>query len=195
MCDKGWDVFLQETLDLFPGRLGVVSPFHNCGLHVDQPFVSREWVELVGWYACPDFKHYAWPLVAGIIGGQTGILLQPQGEFSIQHDYVGGYWEEVYVADCKALYSCIASTVIHKVDVIQRAMRGAEQIPKAIPRTMGVNYEHRQGIDHLPSRDRPGPLKRLIRSFLKTSTHAKLVVVIDEDQKRPVRPARLGRSG
>jgi len=33
-----------------------------------------------------------------------------------------------------------------------------------------------------PSRDRPGPLKRLIESFLRTSTHAELVVVIDEDQ-------------
>lgn len=33
-----------------------------------------------------------------------------------------------------------------------------------------------------PSRDRPGPLKRLIASFLKTSTHARLVVVIDSDQ-------------
>ena len=33
-----------------------------------------------------------------------------------------------------------------------------------------------------PSRDRPGPLKRMITSFLKTSTHARLVVVIDEDQ-------------
>jgi hypothetical protein len=33
-----------------------------------------------------------------------------------------------------------------------------------------------------PSRDRPGPLKRLIASFLRTSTHARLVVVIDEDQ-------------
>jgi hypothetical protein len=34
-----------------------------------------------------------------------------------------------------------------------------------------------------PTRDRPGPLKRLIASFLRTSTHAKLVVVIDEDQR------------
>jgi hypothetical protein len=34
-----------------------------------------------------------------------------------------------------------------------------------------------------PSRDRPGPLKRLIASFLKTSTHARLVVVIDSDQQ------------
>jgi len=138
MVDKGWDGFLQETLDLFPGRLGVVSPYHNCGLHVDQPYVSREWVELVGWYACPDFKHYAWPLVAGVIGGQTGIYYSHKGEFSINHDYVGGYWESVYSADCRALYSCLASTVIHKTDVIQRAMRGAEQIPKAIPRTYGV---------------------------------------------------------
>jgi hypothetical protein len=138
MVDKGWDVFLQETLDLFPGRLGVISPWHNCGMHVDQPFVSREWVELVGWYACPDFKHYAWPLVTGIIGAQTGIYYSHKGEFSIQHDYVGGYWESVYVADCKALYACIASTVIYKVDVIQRAMRGVEQVPVSIPRTMGV---------------------------------------------------------
>jgi hypothetical protein len=138
MVDKGWDVFLQETLDLFPHRLGVISPWHNCGVHVDQPYVSREWVELVGWYACPDFKHYAWPLVAGIIGGQTGIYYSHKGEFSIQHDYVGGYWESVYIADCKALYTCIASTIIHKTDLIQRVMRGAPPVPTAIPRTMGV---------------------------------------------------------
>ena len=33
-----------------------------------------------------------------------------------------------------------------------------------------------------PSRDRPQPLYRMIDSFLRTSTHAELVVVIDEDQ-------------
>ena len=33
-----------------------------------------------------------------------------------------------------------------------------------------------------PSRDRPHALYRMIDSFLRTSTHAKLVVVIDEDQ-------------
>jgi len=138
MLDKGWDAFLQETLDLFPGRLGVISPWHNCGLHVDQPYVSREWVKLVGWYACPDFKHYGWPLVTGLIGGQTVIYYGHQGEFSIHHDYVAGYWEAVYVADCKALYNCLATTLLHKVDVIQRAMQGKPQMPKAIPRTFGV---------------------------------------------------------
>jgi hypothetical protein len=125
MVDKGWDVFLQETLNYFPGRLGVVSPCHNCGPYVDQPFVSREWIELVGWYACPEFKHYAWPLVTGIIGGYTGICHCPKDSFAMFHDYVAGHWEMVYAEDCKTLYKCISTTVIEKTHYIQKAMKRA----------------------------------------------------------------------
>ena len=118
-----WDSWLLETLDCFPGRLGVLSPFHNCGPYVDQPFVSREWIDVVGWYACPEFKHYAWPLVTGVIGGQTAIIHCREDQFAVFHDYVGGYWEAVYAEDCKALYHCLATTVLEKVDLLQRAMR------------------------------------------------------------------------
>jgi hypothetical protein len=125
MTSSGWDIYLQEVLDYFPGRLGVVSPGHNCGHYVDQPFVSREWVDVVGWYAYPKFIHYAWPLLTGVIGGQTGICHCPDNKFGISHDYIPGYWEDKYVADCKTLYAALATTVFEKVGAIQAAMRKA----------------------------------------------------------------------
>ena len=128
MTTPGWDKYLQETLNYFPGRLGVVSPCHNCGPYVDQPFVSTEWIELVGWYACPEFKHYAWPLVTGIIGGYTGICHCPEDSFRMFHNYVAGHWEAVYAEDCKALYKCISTTVIEKTHYIQKATKKSLEV-------------------------------------------------------------------
>jgi hypothetical protein len=82
----GWDKYLAEVMEMFPKRLVVVSPFHNCGDHVDMPFVSKEWIDVVGWYACPDVYHYCWPIVTGLIGEMTAICHCPMQRFALKHD-------------------------------------------------------------------------------------------------------------
>lgn len=85
----GWDDYIMGCFRDF-SRFMVVSPHHNHGEHVDMPFVSRDWVEEVGWYACPEFFHYCWPIVCGLIGEMTAIVHCPKTEFSIEHDYEDG---------------------------------------------------------------------------------------------------------
>ena len=81
----GWDEWLLNAMDMFPKRLAVVSPRHNLGEHVDMPFVSREWINVVGWFACPVFYHYAWPIINGIMGEMTAIVHAPEQGFSLYH--------------------------------------------------------------------------------------------------------------
>lgn len=81
-----WDHWLLEAVSHCPNRIGVISPYHNFGNHVDMPFVSREWISVTGWYACPDVYHYCWPIITGLIGEMTGIIHAPQGRFAIEHD-------------------------------------------------------------------------------------------------------------
>ena len=83
----GWDGWLMDALDVFPKRLAVISPHHSHGNYVDMPFVSRAWVEYVGWYACPMAYHYVWPIITGLIGEMTAIVHAPKQSFHIEHNY------------------------------------------------------------------------------------------------------------
>src|SRR6476646_5287604 len=58
----GWDRFVLRELDKFPKRLGVVAGAHATA-DVDFPFVSREWLDVLGWYCQPGLYHWAYPSV------------------------------------------------------------------------------------------------------------------------------------
>lgn len=80
----GWDQWLLEVFRRYP--YAVVSPYHNMGNHVDMPFVSRQWIETVGWFACPACYHYCWPTVHSLIGDMTMIVHSGMNDFAIRHD-------------------------------------------------------------------------------------------------------------
>lgn len=82
----GWDVWLETAIDGFPKRLGVVSASHNVGTFVNFPYVSREWIETVGWYACPTTQRFCWDTVLEMLGEATRIEYAPEDRFHIQHD-------------------------------------------------------------------------------------------------------------
>jgi hypothetical protein len=82
----GWDTWLLEVVKQFPNRVCVVSPHHNMGNHVDMPFVTKEWIKAVGWYACPDTRHYCWPTITGLIGEMTAICHAPEQRFHVEHE-------------------------------------------------------------------------------------------------------------
>ena len=89
MCDdmeptvRGWDRYIEEQI---AGRIGVVSPSHSMGNHVDVPFVSREWIEALGWFCYPTAYHYVWPTVIGLLGEASGTIVHaPADRFFIQH--------------------------------------------------------------------------------------------------------------
>lgn len=84
--DRDWDQWVLAAMDNFPDRLVVIDPRHNLGEHVDMPFVSRQWVDVVGWYACPETYHFCWPIITGLIGEMTAIVHAPEPGFSITHN-------------------------------------------------------------------------------------------------------------
>jgi hypothetical protein len=82
----GWDRWVLDAISKCPGRICVVAPCHNMGNMVDMPFVSREWIEVTGWYACPVVHHWCWPTVTALIGEMTAIVHAPKASFELFHD-------------------------------------------------------------------------------------------------------------
>lgn len=81
----GWDSWTERAVDEFPGRLGVISPHHNGGRFVNFPYVSREWIETVGWFACPETLHFCWDTVLELLGEATCIRYAEPTEFGLHH--------------------------------------------------------------------------------------------------------------
>lgn len=81
----GWDSWVEGVVDSFPGRLGVVSPHHNGGPFVNFPYVSREWIDRVGWFACPETVHFCWDTVLEMLGEATQIRYATEQEFGLHH--------------------------------------------------------------------------------------------------------------
>ena len=89
----GWDLWVLDRYAEFPGRIGVVSPFHNAGPWCNFPYISREWFNVVGWFACPDTRFYCWDGVLEILGESTHIAHAQEHEFGIQHHLMYSDWQ------------------------------------------------------------------------------------------------------
>ena len=84
----GWDEVTLRAFDGFPNGIGVVSPAHNVSGSVNFPYISRSWLDAIGWFACPDTLHYCWDTVLEILGESTNIKHMSADEFSIHHDHL-----------------------------------------------------------------------------------------------------------
>jgi hypothetical protein len=82
---KGWDGYVIDTFDGFIGRLGVVSPATNDGDYCTHPYVSREWIEEVGWYAYPQAYAFIWDTVIEMLGEATQLEYAPPDRFRMMH--------------------------------------------------------------------------------------------------------------
>jgi len=82
---KGWDKFTSDCIARFPNRIGVVSAYHGQGPWVNFPYVSREWIETLGWYVVPGVTHYCWDTALQILGDATEIVYATRAQFEIDH--------------------------------------------------------------------------------------------------------------
>jgi len=82
---KGWDEYVIETFDGFVGKLGVVSPATSDGDYCTHPYVSREWIEEVGWYAFPPAYGFVWDTVIEMLGEATQLEYAPADKFLMHH--------------------------------------------------------------------------------------------------------------
>jgi hypothetical protein len=136
----GWDQWTLEAIARFPGRIAVVSPHHPHGYHVDMPFVSKEWIERVGWYACPLMKHYAWPIITGLIGEMTGIVHAPESAFHIEHAYDPNANQDVRAKDYEAFFSFVSRDLPIVVATLRKEMYESKTVTKTQPME-GLGYK------------------------------------------------------
>lgn len=107
ITSPGWDEWMLDQIDRFPGRIGVVSARHNGGPSVNFPFVSRKWIDTLGWLACPDTHNYVWDTVLEILGDATRIV-HDRPEFEVWHVNPNSKNVEPFVHDCVQFFGwCI----------------------------------------------------------------------------------------
>lgn len=119
----GWDDWALEATDQFPNRICVISPYHNQGNHVDMPFVTKEWIAAVGWFACPDCYHHTTSIITGLIGEMSAIVHAPKQSFSIFHPAkVEVVSEKTKNMDMQAFFTFVALKLPPVVERVREAM-------------------------------------------------------------------------
>lgn len=106
----GWDEWVLDRVTRFPGEIGVIAPPYSVageyGHSVDIPFVTRGWVETLGWYAYPAMKHWCWPTVTGAIGVALDCIARPaRSEFMIEHEHLEPMNLDAFRDDLRQLYA------------------------------------------------------------------------------------------
>lgn len=62
-----WDKNALELAKTLKHGVGVVSPTHNYGPHVDIPMMSYKMMNYLGWFAPPGLHHWCWPTVISLM--------------------------------------------------------------------------------------------------------------------------------
>ncbi len=81
----GWDLYALGVIKSFPGRIGVVSAAHDQGTFLNYPCVSREWINVLGWYAHPTIYHFCWDTMHELLGDATNIVYAPRDKWLMNH--------------------------------------------------------------------------------------------------------------
>ena len=119
---EGWGEWCLDVIPHFPNRVGVISPTHNQGGHVDMPFATKEWIRATGWFAAPIAHHFVWPLVTGLIGEMTAIVHAPKDRFNIDHSLVMSANQVWASKDTEAFLPFVARELMPIVDRVREAM-------------------------------------------------------------------------
>lgn len=122
----GWDRYLEQTIQGFPNRIGMVSAAHNNGPFVNFPWVTQQWFNLVGWYFYPTNFHYCCDTVLEILGEcANAIVYAPADRFLIEHLSEGFTNQEKFEPDALAFLNWC----IHERRDLVRRVREAKDGP------------------------------------------------------------------
>jgi len=122
MKTPGWDRWMLAKFDAFPNDVGVVSPHHNYGDYIDMPFLSRAWIDAIGYFAYPHMFHYAWTLATGLLGEATNIVYATKDEMTILHDHVDSPNMAHYEGDCAKFFNHFMFNHRRLIDSLRAAM-------------------------------------------------------------------------
>jgi hypothetical protein len=139
LISPNWDLWLQETIDSFPGRLGVVSARHYAGEWCNFPFISKEMLDLIGWYAYPGTYHFAYDTVMEIIGESTSIVHATSDQMLINHSNMSCINPEKYRPDAEAFVEWCVTERRQLARKIRAAQEAAASPPKRSPTTSTIS--------------------------------------------------------
>lgn len=120
----GWDLYALETLQSFPGRIGVVSAAHDQGAFLNYPCVSREWINTLGWYAHPTIYHFCWDTMHELLGDATQIVYAPRDKWLMCHQGLPQNLER-YAGDTSAFLTWCVTERPEAVARLRAAIRRA----------------------------------------------------------------------
>lgn len=120
----GWDIYALETLRSFPGRIGVVSAAHDQGAFLNYPCVSKEWINILGWYAHPTIYHFCWDTMHEMLGDATNIVYAPRDKWLMKHEGLPQNMER-YGTDTSAFLTWCVTERPLSVAKLRRAIREA----------------------------------------------------------------------
>jgi hypothetical protein len=83
----GWDAKLLRSIELFPGRIGAVSPYVEGIPFMSFPFASKEWITAVHYFAHPCVYHFCWDTMIELMAEHVGVLYATKDEFAIYHPH------------------------------------------------------------------------------------------------------------
>ena len=120
----GWDLYALESLQRFPGRIGVVSAAHNNGEFLNYPCVSKEWIQVLGWYAHPSIYHFCWDTMHELLGDATNIVYAPRDKWLMEHK---GRTQNMvhYGQDCQFFLTWCVTERAKDVGKLRRALAAA----------------------------------------------------------------------
>lgn len=95
----GWDDYLIDRFGKFPKEIGVIAAAHNGGDYVNFPWVSRNWIETVGWYYYPKNFHHCCDSILEMLGEATEIEYASPQEFAMNHDLQHTFNRDKYAPD------------------------------------------------------------------------------------------------
>ena len=123
VMSPGWDLWLVEAFSRFPASIGVVNPKHNGKHAVNFPFVSRAWIDTLGWLACPDTTNYCWDTIIELLGEAT-VISHADDRFVVQHDNPESRNVEPFMMDCVQFLNWV---VTKRADAV-RSLRGSVRL-------------------------------------------------------------------
>lgn len=81
----GWDQFLIDSISGFPNRIGVLAAWHGNGDYVNFPWVSRQWIETIGFLHMPSAYHSCCDTALELLGDASHIQYARRDQFAFDH--------------------------------------------------------------------------------------------------------------
>ena len=130
---NGWDDYVLEARDRFPGKVGLISPWSNVkdsgGMvtaeidYVQFTFITREWGGAVGYFTYPKVLAYGWDTILEVLADSTSIERVPREKFAICHHSLPSDNVKEYMAhDTYEAVLFFAQQRRQTIDRIRRAM-------------------------------------------------------------------------